>query len=187
MAIEIRNRWTGTVILTVEAENLSNANLSYVNLSGANLSYVNLSYVNLSYANLSNANLSNANLSYVNLSYVNLSGADLSYANLSNANLSYADLSGANLSDADLSDVTGNLKQVKSIHTERWVVTYTGDTMFIGCQTHALTEWWGFDDRTINAMDVGALKWWRKWKPILQAVIEASPAKPTKTETEATT
>lgn len=112
MAIEIRNRCTGAVILTIKAENLRGANLSYV---------------------------------------------------------------------------AGNLEQVKSIHTERWAVTYTADTMFIGCQTHPLTDWWGFDDRTINAMDVGALKWWRKWKPILQAVIEASPAEPTKTETEATT
>ncbi|WP_199773101.1 pentapeptide repeat-containing protein, partial [Ensifer adhaerens] len=114
-------------------------------------------------------------------------GADLSGADLRGADLRGADLSGADLRGADLGCATGNLKQVKSIHTERWIVTYTDDTMFIGCQTHPLTDWWGFDDRTINAMDVGALKWWRKWKPILQAIIEAPPAEPTKTKTEATT
>ena len=88
--------------------------------------------------------------------------------------LSYADLSGANLRGA-----SGNMCEVKAIQCERWVVTYSANTMWIGCQTHLLTDWWAFDDRTINAMDVGALKWWRKWKSILQAIIEASPAAPT--------
>ena len=114
-----------------------------------------------------------ANLSDADLSDADLSDADLSYANLSYANLSYANLSYANLRGA-----SGNMCEVKAIQCERWVVTYSANTMWIGCQTHLLTDWWAFDDRTINAMDVGALKWWRKWKPILQAIIEASPAAP---------
>ena len=96
----------------------------------------------------------------------------------------FKDLSDADLSGAYLSGATGNLTHVKSLHADRWAVTYTADRMFIGCQAHPLTDWWGFDDRTINAMDIGALKWWRKWKPILQAMVEASPAEPTKVETE---
>ena len=144
MTIEINNRWNGTVILTVDA-----------------------------------ADLSDANLSGANLRYANLSDADLRYANLSGANLRYANLSGANLRYADLSGASGNMHEVKAIQCERWAVTYSADTMWIGCQAHLLVDWWAFDDRTINAMDVGALKWWRKWKPILQAIIEASPAAPT--------
>ena len=164
MTIEIKNRWSGTVILTVDAANLSDADLSDADLR---------------YANLSDANLSDADLSGANLSGANLSGANLSDANLSDANLSDADLRYANLSDADLSGASGNMHEVKAIQCERWAVTYSADTMWIGCQAHLLVDWWAFDDRTINAMDVGALKWWRKWKPILQAIIEASPAAPT--------
>lgn len=184
MPTEIKNRWTGAVILTVDADslrdaNLSGANLSYADLSGVDLSGANLSGADLLGANLRDANLRDANLSRANLRDANLSGADLRGANLSRADLSDADLSGAYLSGA-----TGNLTHVKSLHADRWAVTYTADRMFIGCQAHPLTDWWGFDDRTINAMDIGALKWWRKWKPILQAMVEASPAEPTKVETE---
>jgi hypothetical protein len=108
--IEIKNRFTGDVIISGEYEsvkellaNLSGANLSGADLSRANLSRANLSEANLYGANLSGANLSEANLSGADLSGANLSGADLSRANLSRANLSGADLSRANLSRANLS------------------------------------------------------------------------------------
>jgi hypothetical protein len=110
--IEIKNRYTGSVIRTVDAEdlyganlygaNLYGANLSGANLYGANLSGANLSGANLSDADLSGADLSCANLDSANLRYADLSGADLSGANLSGANLSGANLSGANLSGANL-------------------------------------------------------------------------------------
>jgi hypothetical protein len=132
MNIEIKNRWTGVIIIAGEYENvreavlkskenganLSGANLRSANLSGANLSGANLSGADLFDANLSGANLRSANLSGANLRSANLSGADLSganlrsanlrsanlrSANLRSANLSGADLSGANLSGADLS------------------------------------------------------------------------------------
>lgn len=161
MPIEIKNRWTGAVILTVDADSLIDADLSYANLRGAYLSGEDLRDADLR-------------------------GADLSDADLSGAYLSDADLSDADLRYADLRGAIGDLRHVKSLHADRWVVTYTADLMFIGCQAHPLADWWAFDDRTINAMGVGALKWWRKWKPILQALVEASPAEPTKVETEQT-
>jgi hypothetical protein len=107
--IEIKNRWTGALLLCLQADNLSGADLSDANLSDANLSDANLSGANLSDANLSGANLSDANLSGANLSGADLSGANLSGANLSGADLSGADLSGANLSGANLSgaDLSG--------------------------------------------------------------------------------
>jgi uncharacterized protein YjbI with pentapeptide repeats len=123
--IEIKNRFTGEIVLAGEyssikealeknsGANLSRAKLSDAklsdaklfgaNLSGANLSGANLSRADLSGANLSDANLSDANLFRSNPSDANLSGANLSGANLSDANLSGAYLSGANLSGADLS------------------------------------------------------------------------------------
>ena len=194
MTTEIKNYWNGAVILTVNAETLSYADLSGANLRGADLSGANLrgadlsgadlsgadlSGADLSDANLSDANLSDANLSDANLIYANLSDANLRRADLSGANLSGANLRGADLSGANLRGASGNMREVKAIQCEKWVVTYSANTMWIGCQTHLLTDWWAFDDRTINAMDVGALKWWRKWKPILQAIVEASPAAPT--------
>src|SRR5450830_1916343 len=73
MKIEIRNRWSGAVIFTHEAE-------------GATMRDAVLAARN-SGANLSDADLIDADLR----------GADLRGANLSGANLSGADLSGANL------------------------------------------------------------------------------------------
>jgi hypothetical protein len=116
--IEIKNRFTGSVLFAHDAEentlaitlkmaiaaraNLFGANLSGANLSGADLSRADLSGADLSGADLSGANLSGANLFGANLSGANLSGADLSRADLSGADLSGADLSGANLSGANL-------------------------------------------------------------------------------------
>ncbi len=128
MKIEIKNRFSGTVIfshetvgntiaITLIAAVAANANLSRADLSGADLSGANLSGANLSGADLSGANLSGADLSGANLSGANLYGADLSGADLYGADLSGADLYGANLSRADLSgaDLYGaDLKEVKN-------------------------------------------------------------------------
>jgi len=113
---EIRNRFTNSIMFSIEAESFikaveqkvrEKANLSGTDLSGTNLSYSNLSYSNLSYSNLSHSNLSYSNLSHSNLSHSGLRGTDLRgtnlrYSNLSGTNLSgtdlrYSDLSGANL------------------------------------------------------------------------------------------
>ena len=118
MKIEIKSRFRGNVLFTVEAESWkvalelavkSGANLFGADLSGANLFGANLSGANLSGANLFGANLSRANLSRANLSRADLFGADLSGANLFGANLFGANLSGANLSRADLfgADLSG--------------------------------------------------------------------------------
>ena len=91
-----------------------------------------------------------------------------SYANLSYANLSYA---------ASLWGVVGNMSEVKSVQCDIWPVTYTATHMQIGCQFHLLAEWWGFDDAEIERMDSQAFVWWSIWRPILKAIIDASPAK----------
>jgi len=108
--IEIRNRFTGELIKTVDAANLSGANLCGANLCRADLSGADLSRADLSGANLSWANLSWANLSRANLSGANLIRADLIRADLSGANLIRADLIRADLSGADLSGAKGLVK-----------------------------------------------------------------------------
>ena len=52
MTVEIKHRFTGKVIKTVDADNLSYSNLYNADLSGANLSGANLSGADLSGANL---------------------------------------------------------------------------------------------------------------------------------------
>ena len=96
MKFEIKHKYTGNIIFSIETENWKLA------VEAAIKSSADLSSANLSYANLRSADLSSANLSSANLSYANLSSADLSYANLSYADLRYADLSSANLRSADL-------------------------------------------------------------------------------------
>ena len=128
MKFEIKHRWSGEILFSIEAENwrfaveaaikakanLSEADLSWANLSWANLSEANLSEANLSWANLSEADLSKANLSWANLSWADLSKANLSWADLSKADLSKADLSKANLSEADLSPIKSDFFAVLS-------------------------------------------------------------------------
>jgi hypothetical protein len=169
MKIEIKNRFTGEIIFSHEAEeNSVSATVKAAlevntNLSGANLIDANLSGANLSGANLSGANLIDANLIDANLSGANLSGANLIDANLSGANLSGANLIDANLSGADLSILQTNI----------WTAYIHPNHIRIGCQYHTAVEWFGFDDKRIAAMDPKALGWWKQWKPTLQAIHSA--------------
>ena len=114
--IEIRNRWTGSVVFEYTKEgntitetvldairrgaNLRDANLRDADLRDANLCGANLCDANLRSANLSGANLRDADLRCANLCGANLYGADLRGADLRGANLYGADLRGANLRDA---------------------------------------------------------------------------------------
>ena len=119
--IEIRNRWTGSVVFEYTKEgntitetvldairrdanlrdaNLRDADLRDANLRDANLCGANLCDANLRSANLSGANLRDADLRCANLCGANLYGADLRGADLRGANLYGADLRGANLRDA---------------------------------------------------------------------------------------
>jgi hypothetical protein len=86
--IQIKNRWTGSIIFEYESEN---------NTIKDTLKEAIKSRANLYGANLSGADLSGADLSGADLSRANLSGADLYGADLSRANLSGADLSGAKI------------------------------------------------------------------------------------------
>mgnify|MGYP003317274559 CR=1 FL=1 len=116
MKIEIKNKWTGSVLFELEKEDNTikdtlieavkhNANLCGADLSGANLFGANLSWAILCDADLRGANLCGANLCGADLRNANLSGANLSGANLCGADLSYANLRDANLRDADLRGV----------------------------------------------------------------------------------
>ena len=113
--IEIRNRWTGSVVFeyTKEGNTITEtvleairrgADLRNADLCGANLSDADLRSADLRGANLCGANLSDADLCGADLRGADLRSADLCDADLRGANLCDADLRGANLSDADLCD-----------------------------------------------------------------------------------
>ena len=128
--IEIRNRWTGSVVFEYTKEgntitetvldairrgaNLRDANLRDADLRDANLRDADLCDANLCGAYLCDANLRSANLSGANLRDADLRCADLCGANLRGANLRGADLRGANLYGADLRGA--NLRNAKGCY-----------------------------------------------------------------------
>ena len=85
--IEIKHRYTGEVILTVDADTLVGADLSGKDLS---------------YSDLRDSDLRDSDLSYSDLRGSNLSNSDLSDSDLSGSNLSYSDLRGSNLIGSNL-------------------------------------------------------------------------------------
>ena len=141
------------------------------NLSEANLRYANLSGADLRYANLRDANLSRANLREADISYANLRGANLSRVDLRYANLRDVDLTHASLSSAYIANTMGNGRELKTLLTEFYHVTYTSTQIAIGCEQHAITDWFEFDDKRIKAMDERATEFWTLYKPILITLI----------------
>ena len=121
-----------------------------------------------------------ANLTDAILTDANLTRANLTRANLTGATLSGADLTGVDLADANLTNLLGNMKHIKTVQTDKYLVTYTTRVLQIGCKKYSIEEWKNFDDETILKMDSGALEWWAKWKPIIMQIIEMSPCEPTK-------
>jgi len=50
-------------------------------------------------------------------------------------------------------------------------ITITPNFIKIGCEFHKKTEWWKFTNKEILEMDgKEALKFWKKWKPILKGI-----------------
>ena len=115
-------------------------------------------------------------LSGADLSGASLRDADLRGANLINANLSDANLRGANLSDANLWSCIGNMRELKTISIEKWMVTYSATDLQIGCKKFSIEKWRRLSDQEINALDTDALEFWRKFKKLIFEVIELSPA-----------
>jgi hypothetical protein len=101
-----------------------------------------------------------------NLTGADLTGADLTYTNLTGANLTGADLTGA-----DLTGAVGNGKELRSAQFDTWPLTWTNDTLAIGCQQHAIAHWEVFDDERIRDMGVGALAFWRRNKSFILELV----------------
>jgi carbonic anhydrase/acetyltransferase-like protein (isoleucine patch superfamily) len=64
-------------------------------------------------------------------------------------------------------------KAVITIHTDAYNITITDNYITIGFENHPIADWETFTDDEISKMDAGALDWWRVWKPIIFAIINA--------------
>ena len=143
MKIEIKNRFSGDVLFSHEAEN-------------------NTMSTTVSEAVKQDANLRGADLGSADLRDANLRGADLRNANLWDANIRGADLRGA-----DLWCAYGNSKEIKTIQTNYYTVVMTKKVMQIGCKQFTVKQWKKFDDEEISNMDCKALEFWKEWKKLL--------------------
>ena len=159
--VEIKGRYTGTVIYTHSGTDLSRADLSRADLCDANLRGADLCDADLCDADLSGADLYGANLRGADLSRADLSRADLRDANLCGADLCDANLRGANLYGQKIQ------KTPIQINNLTWDILITEHHMKIGCQVHTHQEWEDFTGDEISEMDESALEFAEKWRSIL--------------------
>ena len=171
--IEIKNRWTCKLILTINTNNLRGADLEGANLRGADLYRADLYRANLRGANLEGANLREADLYRADLEGANLRGANLEGANLEGANLYRADLRGANL-EGEI------LKQTPlTVANPHYRCLISDNYMRLGCKRFTHEEWANLTDEQIAEMDVHALEFWDQWKTPLLAMCKAHANKVT--------
>ena len=64
-------------------------------------------------------------------------------------------------------------KQPQIFRTSKYNISISDNYIAIGCKNYSISEWEKFDDYTISNMDYGALEWWKIWKPIIFAMIDA--------------
>ena len=141
MKIEIKHRFTGAVIFSVEAVSMREA-VEAALAAGCNLIGADLIGADLTGADLAGCDLRDCNLTGCNLTYADLSGCDLSGADLSGCNLEDADLTGCDLTGCNLGDVP----VVPDLHRRMEEVTRTEGALDMGdwhtCETtHCRAGW----------------------------------------------
>jgi len=147
MKIEIKNRFTGSVIFEYTKENntISETVKEYIRQEiEKGKENADLRYANFRYANLENIDLGNANLRSANLESANLRSANLRNANLRSAVLESADLENANLRSANLESADLNKKyiSISCIGSSKRMTTYCfeDDIIWCGCFKGTLEE-----------------------------------------------
>ena len=162
MLFEIKSRWSGRVLFSLECGSLT------LCVEAAVKARANLAGAYLADANLAGANLAGANLAGANLAGANLAGAYLADANLAGANLAGANLAGAKWRDGIT--ITRAPIQVGNLENG-WPVSILDAHMEIGCELHTFTEWRAFTDKEILKMNSkSALVFWRRYGPALLAL-----------------
>ena len=125
--IEIKNRWTGSVLFEYEKENNTvKDTMEEAIKEGAYLEGADLKGAYLKGADLGGANLEGANLEGADLKGANLGGADLEGAYLKGADLEGANLEGAYIylddDEIDIENVVKNFEEKNNIKITEWYV-----------------------------------------------------------------
>ena len=158
MIFEIKHRWKGSVLFSLECESLKLCVEAAIS-SGADLR---------------DANLRDANLLGANLRMADLFGADLRGADLRSADLRYANLRDANLFGEKLTTTPAQVIGYK------YFIFIAGEKMKIGCELHSIDEWNNFKRRDIVEMDGGnAWLWWKEHKPLIMPIAKHHRVKAT--------
>jgi len=163
-------------------------NFEQTNFKKANMEVCSFLESNFFYSEFREAFLKNAYFNRCFLSYVDFRGADMRCIDLTGSDLTGALFEGANLEDAVLIDIKGDGRYIKSLSLGGYPIAYTSDVIQIGLAQHKIEKWWDFSEEDISLVAVRDLRekdgenfsaWWNQWKPILQKIIETSPASPT--------
>jgi len=150
MEIEIKNRFTGSIILCGEYESIKEC---LEKNRGADLR---------------GADLRGADLRGAYLRGADLRGADLEGADLEGAYLEGADYNGEKLE-----------KEPIQILGLKYFVFITKEQIKIGCELHKATEWKDFDDKRIIGMGgKKGLEWWKEHKDLILKVHEVHKLTP---------
>ncbi len=167
MIFEIKHRYTGSVLFSIETESFRLAVEAAVK-RGADLRGADLGGADLGGAYLGGAYLGGAYLGGAYLGGADLRGADLGGADLGGAYLGGADLRGADLGGAKIrDDITVQLAPIQ-ITGLYWEVTIWDHHMQIGCEFHSHGDWRNFDDEAIARMDgAAARRFWDAHKTTL--------------------
>jgi len=156
MPIQIKSRFTDTVLLALNAETLV----------GADLHHADLHHANLHRADLRGADLRRSNLSGSDLHRSDLHRSDLRGSDLRGSYLSGADLSGAIIRDG----ITIQTVPLQISGLLYPVIIFDAHIQ-IGCEFHSIEDWASFDDERIARMDgVAARKFWKVHKDAILAL-----------------
>lgn len=176
---------------TLTAAILTGADLSHADLycsdmkhaqfKNANLQHTDLSQSDLEYAIFAEAKCRRADFRYTQLRQSNFRYADLYHADFGDAHLFGSDFRGADIEGARLWSTVGDGVYIKSLQIGDYEIAYTADDMQIGCKNFPISDWWAMTDDQIEQLDGNdALEFWHRNKSVLQMVIEANPAAPTR-------
>tara|TARA_Y100001938_G_scaffold150839_1_gene243742 strand:+ start:2101 stop:2697 length:597 start_codon:yes stop_codon:yes gene_type:complete len=135
--------------------------------------------------NFDRCDLSDADLTLCTFQRCTFIRANLTRADLKDADFRTSDLTHANLTRANLRNCIGNGREIKNIFDLDYPITYTAERLQIGCQNHAIDDWYTFPWSTIARMDGDeAVEFWENHKDEIFEIIAKDPATPTGYETK---
>jgi uncharacterized protein YjbI with pentapeptide repeats len=178
MNYEIKHRFTGAVLFSLECDSLklcvqaavkAKADLRDSDLRGSNLRDSDLRGSNLRDSDLSYSDLRGSNLRDSDLRGSDLSYSDLSYSDLRDSDLSYSDLRGSDLRG---SKEAAQLGQPNGWHAWTYLDKEGKQRVRVGCQDKTIADgrlyWADKEDRreVMAALDyaeaIGNLRGWKQ-------------------------